>query len=220
MTIAVTGPRPSAGAAIAEINLKLIWDVISTIHIGKTGNAFVLDRPDHLVAHPDISLVLRGSRPRRDGRSQKEHAKRRYRSGLGPRLAEPSSHGRRSADRRSHGPSSRSNPSPSIGSDPRLALAHGRVAAKWRRVRGAAGLSSGAADDRSHPAFGGGSAAYRRGAVRSHAGPPQERSPAARRGRPNSRGGRGTRARAFRALPAIDALLARFGDGRTGQARP
>ena len=63
MTIAVTGPRSSAGAAIAEINLKLIWDVISTIHIGETGNAFVMDRPGHLVAHPDISLVLRGADP-------------------------------------------------------------------------------------------------------------------------------------------------------------
>jgi adenylate cyclase len=63
MTIAVTGPRASAGAAIAEINLKLIWDVISTIHVGETGNAFVLDRPGHLVAHPDISLVLRGADP-------------------------------------------------------------------------------------------------------------------------------------------------------------
>jgi class 3 adenylate cyclase len=63
MTIAVAGPRASAGAAIAEINLKLIWDVISTIHIGETGNAFVLDRPGHLVAHPDISLVLRGADP-------------------------------------------------------------------------------------------------------------------------------------------------------------
>jgi adenylate cyclase len=63
MTVAVIGPRASAGAAIAEINLKLIWDVISTIHVGKTGNAFVLDRPGHLVAHPDISLVLRGTDP-------------------------------------------------------------------------------------------------------------------------------------------------------------
>jgi adenylate cyclase len=63
MKIAVTGPRASAGAAIAEINLKLIWDVISTIHVGKTGDAFVLDRPGHLVAHPDISLVLRGADP-------------------------------------------------------------------------------------------------------------------------------------------------------------
>jgi adenylate cyclase len=60
MTVAVAGVRPSAGATIAEINLKLIWDVISAIHIGQTGMAFVLDRSGELVAHPDISLVLRG----------------------------------------------------------------------------------------------------------------------------------------------------------------
>ena len=41
------------------INLKLIWDVISAIKVGKTGFAFVLDRPGRLIAHPDISLVLR-----------------------------------------------------------------------------------------------------------------------------------------------------------------
>ncbi len=46
--------------AIAEINLKLIRDVVSAIRIGQTGQAFVLDRSGELVAHPDISLVLRG----------------------------------------------------------------------------------------------------------------------------------------------------------------
>ena len=61
MTVAVAGARPSAGITIAEINLKLIWDVISAIHIGKTGEAFVLDGVGRLVAHPDISLVLRGA---------------------------------------------------------------------------------------------------------------------------------------------------------------
>jgi class 3 adenylate cyclase len=61
MTIAVAGARPSAGVTIAEINLKLIWDVISAIHIGQTGGAFVLDGGGRLVAHPDISLVLRGA---------------------------------------------------------------------------------------------------------------------------------------------------------------
>src|SRR5277367_2520701 len=61
MTIAVAGARPSAGVTIAEINLKLIWDVISAIHIGLTGGAFVLDGGGRLVAHPDISLVLRGA---------------------------------------------------------------------------------------------------------------------------------------------------------------
>ena len=60
MTVAVAGARPSAGVTIAEINLKLIWDVISAIQIGQTGEAFVLDRAGELVAHPDISLVLRG----------------------------------------------------------------------------------------------------------------------------------------------------------------
>jgi adenylate cyclase len=61
MTIAAAGTRASAGVVIAEINLKLIWDVISAIKIGDTGEAFVVDRPGHLVAHPDMSLVLRGN---------------------------------------------------------------------------------------------------------------------------------------------------------------
>jgi adenylate cyclase len=60
MTIAVAGSRESVGVTIAIINLKLIWDVISSIHVGKAGEAFALDRDGRLVAHPDISLVLRG----------------------------------------------------------------------------------------------------------------------------------------------------------------
>src|SRR5271165_2983097 len=60
MTVAVAGARASAGVTIAEINLKFIWVVISDIHVGQTGIAFVLDRSGELVAHPDISLVLRG----------------------------------------------------------------------------------------------------------------------------------------------------------------
>ena len=61
MTIAVAGNRKDTGIAIAEINLKLIWDVISTIRVGHTGHAFVLDQSGRLIAHPDISLVLRGT---------------------------------------------------------------------------------------------------------------------------------------------------------------
>src|SRR5260370_37787071 len=60
MTIAVAGTREINGVTIAVVNLKLIWDVIQAIHIGQSGDAFVLDRPGRLVAHPDISLVLRG----------------------------------------------------------------------------------------------------------------------------------------------------------------
>jgi adenylate cyclase len=60
MQIAAAGTRAAAGVVIAEINLKLIWDVIAAIKIGKTGEAFVVDRSGTLVAHPDMSLVLRG----------------------------------------------------------------------------------------------------------------------------------------------------------------
>ncbi|MDP3256233.1 cache domain-containing protein [Bosea sp. (in: a-proteobacteria)] len=59
MTIAVAGNRAAVGVVVAEVNLKLIWDVISAIRVGRTGEAFVLDQPGRLVAHPDISLVLR-----------------------------------------------------------------------------------------------------------------------------------------------------------------
>ena len=60
MTVAVAGAREINGITVAVINLKLIWDVISAIHVGQSGDAFVLDRSGRLVAHPDISLVLRG----------------------------------------------------------------------------------------------------------------------------------------------------------------
>src|ERR1700758_4027760 len=60
MTIAVAGTRAADGVAIADINLALIWDVIAAIKIGNTGRAFVSDDSGRLIAHPDISLVLRG----------------------------------------------------------------------------------------------------------------------------------------------------------------
>jgi adenylate cyclase len=60
MVIAVAGNRAADGIAIADINLKLIWDVIAAIKFGDTGRAFVIDDSGRLIAHPDISLVLRG----------------------------------------------------------------------------------------------------------------------------------------------------------------
>jgi adenylate cyclase len=61
MQIALAGTRKANGVTVAVINLKLIWDVISAIHVGQSGDAFVLDKSGRLVAHPDISLVLRGA---------------------------------------------------------------------------------------------------------------------------------------------------------------
>ncbi len=59
MTISMAGTRRDAGVSVAEVNLKFIWDVISQIHVGRTGQAFVIDAGGRLIAHPDISLVLR-----------------------------------------------------------------------------------------------------------------------------------------------------------------
>jgi signal transduction histidine kinase len=50
-----------SGVTIAEVNLKLIWDVVSQLRIGHDGYAYVVDRLGRLVGHPDISLVLRGT---------------------------------------------------------------------------------------------------------------------------------------------------------------
>jgi class 3 adenylate cyclase len=61
MVVAVAGNRPSVGIALAEVNLKLIRDVITGIRIGAAGHAFVTDRSGRLVAHPDITEVLRGT---------------------------------------------------------------------------------------------------------------------------------------------------------------
>ena len=61
MTIAITGNRKAAGVAAAEVNLKLIWDVISGIRVGDTGQAFIVDQPGRLIAHPDMDRVLRGT---------------------------------------------------------------------------------------------------------------------------------------------------------------
>jgi signal transduction histidine kinase len=59
MTIAVSGSGADAGVTVAELNLKLIWEVISRIRIGKIGYAYVVDPGGTLIAHPNISMVLR-----------------------------------------------------------------------------------------------------------------------------------------------------------------
>jgi signal transduction histidine kinase/HAMP domain-containing protein len=47
--------------SIAQVNLKLIWDVVSKIKVGEHGRAYVVDSDGRLIAHPDISLVLRNT---------------------------------------------------------------------------------------------------------------------------------------------------------------
>jgi adenylate cyclase len=61
MSVAVAGNRRAAGVVVAEVNLKLIWELISAIRVGRTGHAFVVDEPGRLIAHPDMSRVLQGA---------------------------------------------------------------------------------------------------------------------------------------------------------------
>lgn len=61
MTLALAGARRDAGVSAVEVNLKLIWDVVSQIKVGQRGYAYVVDAQGRLIAHPDSSLVLRNT---------------------------------------------------------------------------------------------------------------------------------------------------------------
>lgn len=61
MVISVAGPRTGSGVGLATVNLKLIWDVVLRINAGDSGVAYVVDGTGRLIAHPDQSLVLKGT---------------------------------------------------------------------------------------------------------------------------------------------------------------
>ena len=53
--------RASAGGGVtvADINLKFVWDVVASPVLGAGSLAYVVTDEGTLVAHPDISLVLK-----------------------------------------------------------------------------------------------------------------------------------------------------------------
>jgi signal transduction histidine kinase len=59
LSIAVRSKSDAGAVTVADVNLKFIWDVVTRIKIGKKGKAYVVDGTGHLVADPDIGLVLR-----------------------------------------------------------------------------------------------------------------------------------------------------------------
>ena len=59
MSLGVPDRGTEGGAVVAEVNLKFVWDVVSRIKVGQAGFAYVVDGTHQLVAHPDISQVLR-----------------------------------------------------------------------------------------------------------------------------------------------------------------
>lgn len=49
-----------AGALVAEVNLKFMWDLVASLEIGQSGRAYVVDEQGNLIAFEDISRILRG----------------------------------------------------------------------------------------------------------------------------------------------------------------
>lgn len=58
MAIAVRSRSGDGAVSVVEVNLKFIWDVVTSIKIGKKGKAYVVDSAGNLIAHPNIGLVL------------------------------------------------------------------------------------------------------------------------------------------------------------------
>ena len=58
LTIAIAGTGRAVGVTVAEVNVRLISDVISRINVGRSGAAYVVDERGLLIAHSDTSAVL------------------------------------------------------------------------------------------------------------------------------------------------------------------
>lgn len=51
--------RAGGGVTVADINLKFVWEVVASPVLGAGGVAYVVNDEGTLIAHPDISLVLK-----------------------------------------------------------------------------------------------------------------------------------------------------------------
>jgi signal transduction histidine kinase len=59
LTLAVRDSGRVGDVTLAELNLKFVGDVVSQIAIGERGHVYAVDSENHLVAHPELGLVLR-----------------------------------------------------------------------------------------------------------------------------------------------------------------
>jgi signal transduction histidine kinase len=59
VSLAVRESDKVPDVTVAELNLKFVADVVAAIRIGTAGKAYVVDSTNHLLAHPNLSLVLR-----------------------------------------------------------------------------------------------------------------------------------------------------------------
>jgi hypothetical protein len=59
MTLAIAGAGREYGVVVAEVNLKLIQELVSSTKVGERGVAYAVDAQDQIIAHPDLSLIRR-----------------------------------------------------------------------------------------------------------------------------------------------------------------
>ncbi len=52
-------PGSVIGVLQAEVNLSYIWEIVRDIQVGKAGYAYIVARSGDVIAHPNISMVLR-----------------------------------------------------------------------------------------------------------------------------------------------------------------
>jgi two-component system NtrC family sensor kinase len=61
MTLSLAGRRSDAGVSVAEVSLKLVWDVVARMKVGEHGVAYVVDGQGRVIAHSDIGVALRSA---------------------------------------------------------------------------------------------------------------------------------------------------------------
>ncbi|MBL8523886.1 MAG: sensor histidine kinase [Betaproteobacteria bacterium] len=59
VALAMAPADGQGGSSILQINLKIVTDVVAQLRFGAAGQAYVVDSANMLVAHPNLSLVLR-----------------------------------------------------------------------------------------------------------------------------------------------------------------
>jgi hypothetical protein len=57
MTLSLAGTRLDAGVSVAEVNLKLIWDVVSQIKVGQHRQAYVTGGSSHILVLRDTDMT-------------------------------------------------------------------------------------------------------------------------------------------------------------------
>ena len=59
VSMAIGIPGRASGVTIGQVNLKFVTDVVAQIGVANNGKAYIVDSARQLVAHPNLSLVLR-----------------------------------------------------------------------------------------------------------------------------------------------------------------